>query len=307
MRGIGRDKCRLQVAVCCMAACCLLVVSSATAQVTVDPGQDCFTTGNACDGSSAASFGTPSSPPIPLDFFGPGSDPFEGTVALQGAIPGEIDTRVDRLETLELPLSGACVTTATQLVELNLVGCAPITVTYNGGQDPEDWDVAVGLSLSKIPVPNGTLGACLDTDLPGTGGHISFSLLNVLPRYVFTKVADPGTQAVLDTGDEGYDPITIDTPPLPWQGYFLAGDSAADSPCDADNFYAGATIVRGEVCCEEICHDDPDGYHPHCVLPPGCVICPELIPTVSEWGLIGMALLVFAAATFVFSRRPQRA
>ena len=44
-----------------------------------------------------------------------------------------------------------------EIVALSLVSVAPIIVTYNGGQDPEQWDVAV--DLSEVTAPPGTLHA----------------------------------------------------------------------------------------------------------------------------------------------------
>ena len=81
-----------------------------------------------------------------------------------------------------------------ELVELSLKSVAPITVTYNGGMDPELWDVEVDLSMTSPPP--GTLRA---TKTHCNGGTYE-SNLTVQPRFTFTKVDDPGLERVLDTG-----------------------------------------------------------------------------------------------------------
>ena len=82
----------------------------------------------------------PESPPIPADFFGPGSDPFDGQVCLEGeplgATPfgefGEADTLIrrpwDPFDRCALPL-GVPVPVMAEVVALSLKSTAPITVT----------------------------------------------------------------------------------------------------------------------------------------------------------------------------------
>ncbi len=280
---------------CCVAMGGLFLVNSVHAQKTIDPGDDCWTTPDRCDGSTSVEFGSSDLPEIPPDFFWPGSEAFSGQVVLKGANSGATDTKVRRLDQLVLPESGLCVTTDTEILQLDLVSCEPITVTVSG--NPEDWDVAV--DLSSVSAPDGTLGACKhDTD----GGTIAVSILNVQPKFVFTKVGDAGEVRTYDTADNGVDPITISSSQ---EGHFLGGAAASDSPCDPDNFYAGARLVGGEVCCEEICHANGDGDYRHCIIPPDCPVCTDSIPTVSEWGLIAMAVLALGFGVVVL-RRSQR-
>ena len=70
---------------------------------------------------------------------------------------------------------------------------APITVTYDGGQRPELWDVDVGLSPSPQPVGSMTI----THDTGGNVGGTFNSFLPVLPRLTFTRVSD-GAVRVLD-------------------------------------------------------------------------------------------------------------
>ena len=115
--------------------------------------------------NNCENFGAPGACPIPADFFGPGSDPFSDSVCFRGEPLGvvfgldfgEADTLVcrsaDPFDRCELP-SPNPVTVPIEICALNLVSCAPVTVTFNGGQNPEEWDVRVELS-SNVPQPGG--------------------------------------------------------------------------------------------------------------------------------------------------------
>ena len=166
------------------------------------------------DGVMCHNFGVTGSPPIPADFFGPGSDPFEGAICLEGTplgpTPygefGDADTLVrrsdDPFDRCDLP-SPAENVVELDVVALSLVNTAPVTVTYNGGQNPEEWNAAV--DLSAIPAAPATLTA---VKTHCNGGTYT-SVLNVQPRFTFTKIGDPGNVRVLDTGLEGGDPVTL--------------------------------------------------------------------------------------------------
>ena len=167
-------------------------------------------------------FGSPQTDPIPADFFGPGSDPFTEVICLESlplGIPefGDADTLIERLEDpfnrCEMALDTPRTIDVT-VFALSLQNADPVTVTYNGGQDPETWDVVVDLSPEGQPVaPQSTLTA---TKKHCNGGTYT-STLFVQPRFTFTKIGEPETVAVLDTFDTGTDPITLDQPdPLWW-------------------------------------------------------------------------------------------
>lgn len=83
-------------------------LSCPASQLVIPPGFDCFETPADCNGrSTSIEFGSPEIPPIPADFFGPGSEPFIGEVRLQGAgDPVFPDTVIERLAPIELPQSG---------------------------------------------------------------------------------------------------------------------------------------------------------------------------------------------------------
>lgn len=152
--------------------------------------------------------------PIPADFFFPGSDPWTGTIELQSlplpeselcpVSPGfcpdddlsEIDTIVERLETAYLPGIGQSDTVAIELISLSLVSIEPITVTYNGGQDPELWDVEVCNSSYGSPQ-----GEMVITRTHMNGGMFN-SDLPVRPLFRFTRQMD-SEQRYLDGASAG--------------------------------------------------------------------------------------------------------
>ncbi len=142
---------------------------------------------------------------IPAGFFDPGSDPFTGTIPLTGqplatAPPGVInptDTIVERQATAVLPLTcgpAATIPIEIQALDLTTVGCGPITVTYFGGMNPEQWDVEVALS-TIFPQQPGSM--TITHDCP-EGGTFT-STLPVVPKLIFTRAAPPATRT-LDVG-----------------------------------------------------------------------------------------------------------
>ena len=126
--------------------------------------------------------------PMPADFFGPGSDPFEGIINIQG------DTIVERTNGGTFPGGPYPVETTIdiELVALNLVSCEPIIVTSNGGQDPELWDLSIelpGPSLENPPEFPTAAGTLTATKTHANGGVFD-STFNVEPIFTFTRGGD---------------------------------------------------------------------------------------------------------------------
>ena len=154
--------------------------------------------------------------PIPADFFNPGSDPFVGVVQYYGSPIdpvnlGTTDTIIQRLAPLNLPDPPPSIDTIPiELLQLSLVSTNPIVVTYVVGP-PELWTVNVSLSIIRPPQGQMTV-----TKSHPNGGVFS-SQFNVLPRFTFTEVSNPGNQRVLDTGVEGRPPVILQSfGPPPW-------------------------------------------------------------------------------------------
>ncbi|MFN0278954.1 MAG: beta strand repeat-containing protein, partial [Pyrinomonadaceae bacterium] len=165
--------------------------------------------------------------PIPPGFFGPGSDPFGGTIQLQGQATGPLgndpsglclafpgwsgpfgqvgpltatplgcggpglgatDTVVRRLNSASLPMNSGQVNIPIEIVALNLVSVMPFTVTYNGGMNPEPWVAQVGLAPGPQPTGSMTL---LRNSNNNYGSVMSYTL-QVNRRYTFTDVGTGG-------------------------------------------------------------------------------------------------------------------
>ncbi len=132
-------------------------------------------------------FGSASLPPIPPNFFGPGSDPFFGNIPLPGGFNNPlqqildptydpfVDTVVQRLDCIEPPVVGTDQIVPIQIVELNLTSVQPITVTFGGA--PTQWDVWVELSVPT----EGTYSIDFNDPTTGIGGMN----IPVIPRFTF--------------------------------------------------------------------------------------------------------------------------
>ncbi len=173
-------------------------------------------------GTSCHDFGQPDAVPLPAGFFGPGSDPFTGTICFVGEplgiTPwgdfGSADTIVRRYGdpfTRFAPVSPTPATVDIEIVALNLVSTAPINVTYNGGTNPEPWSVRVDLSAVHTdanPSNDPPLGSLTAVKSHCNGGTYS-SFVSVQPRFTFAKVSNPGETHVFDTGLAGQPPVTM--------------------------------------------------------------------------------------------------
>lgn len=214
--------------------------------------------------------------PIPAGFFGPGSEPFDGRVELQGlpldtSPPGALqltDTIVERLGPMEVPPGGVG-STPIRIAALSLVSSAPITVRYQGGLFSEQWNVRVHLSSSATQ-DMGTMAVV--GDVCGGGGSFT-SVLSVRPGLVFTRLGD-NAQRVLDWGATGLPPIQFQTQNGRWldhdpgtfglvtaaPGLLVDHDGDAFTPWvgpltgSAFNFFPGLRAER----CTPGCANPPD-------------------------------------------------
>lgn len=199
------------------------------------------------------SFGTvPESPPIPPGFFGPGSDPFFGTVCFAGVPLGPTpfgqfdvaDTLIlrsdDPFDRCDIPSPGPAAVDI-QIVELNLQSLQPIVVTFNGGQNPMLWDVQVDLST------NGPLFGALSVIKTHCNGGTYDSFLPVLPRFTFINPNNPGDVRILDTGNELIPPVDLNAFGTPWVQQVDLGVSKSDSRCT--DFHPGVDDPSPPLTC----------------------------------------------------------
>ncbi|MGH2692464.1 MAG: DUF7450 family protein [Actinomycetota bacterium] len=197
---MDRDRARLWVATALTLAATALVGpgTPVSAGQPIPAGYDLFETEPAT---------TIANVQLPPGFFGPGSDPFNGDVnfggedlgVFNGHGVGDASTVVQRMEAADPAPSD---TVPIEIVALSLVSVEPITVTYNGGQNPEDWDIRVGLSPSQPSQGH------VNIERTGTNGGTFDSQLQVIPLFRFTRLSDGSTR-------------TFDGAQLPPQGFEL--------------------------------------------------------------------------------------
>ena len=160
-----------------LACLCLAALPLAALAQDVLPGKDLFQSDPTNTGFCFCDH------PIPADFFGPGSDPFDQPVNFTGSpLPPDpscpfddlssIDTVLERLGVAELPAIGSSDTVPIEIVALSLVSVAPIVVTYNGGQDPELWNIQMELTPSQP-----TTGQMLIEKTHASGGLLDIDLI----------------------------------------------------------------------------------------------------------------------------------
>jgi|GEM_PF-3746670 len=255
-----------------------------TYEFVIPPGVDLFETPN--DSMTVESLFT--AIPIPADFFGPGSDPFDGVIYLQGSplatLPpdtlGPTDVIIQRLEPAVLDEPGIPHPVPIQLVALSLVSTSPITVTYDF-DPPEDWQVDICLS-SIIPTPFGVMTINRDCN---SGGSFDADIHDVALKATFNRVNPPG-----GPGPVVIDPYRVDARlirdgrwstyvPPPFSVYISTGplvdtdcDGSPDTPIppSSGNFYPGITV---EPC------------------PPGPPICGGKVLTLLDGPLIDHRML----------------
>jgi len=228
-----------------------------TYEFVIPPGVDLFETPN--DSMTVESLFT--AEPLPSDFFGPGSDPFDGVIYLQGSplatIPpdtlGPTDVIWRRFEPAVLGDPGSADTVSIELIALSLTSTAPITVTYDGGQNPEDWQVDICLS-SLMPPPSGFMIITRECDLGGSFS-VHFDYAPYFLKATFTPV--PGGPPVVMDPYRNYPGHVIQNGrwatfvPPPFSVYISTGpivdtdcDGSPDTPIlpSSGNFYPGITL-----------------------------------------------------------------
>lgn len=161
---------------------------------------------------------------IPAGFFGADSQPFAGTIRLQGQPLGEFmghelgdaDTVVRRLEPADLAAPGAVDTVPIEIVALNLVSVDPIQVQI--GSATELWDVSVTLSDVRREPGQMTIRKT------GEQGGTFSSMLPVIPKLLFVRQGG-GAIRTLDLGagelsQQTLGLLTLQAQDVPW----YAGD-----------------------------------------------------------------------------------
>ncbi len=235
-----------------------------------------------------------SSMPLPANFFGPGSDPFDGQVYLNGSDldpippcpdkPDSVSVYFQRKQPASLPGVPSSDVVDLEIMDLALVSIAPITVSYMGGSWTEEWEVEIGLS----PTLQST-GTITIRKEHADGGTFDIAVI-LRPYFTFTRVSDSYVQELDGAGT--WDDL-IETMDVPWV-YSPVGHACP--PC-AGNFLPGCngTMIVPFVL------SGPLSVH--------TVIsaCTLNIPTLSQWGMIAVAALLLVAGVYMISRKRKAA
>ena len=213
---------------------------------TIPPGIDQWHQTNHCE--SRITFGdTGDVPTIAADFFGPGSDPFDGCVYLQGVpFPDDplecTDTIIERLEEADLTDPPCTDVIDTEIVAMTLTSTAPIRVTGSGDFPAESFfDVFVEIDLPQL----GDMSITKENEQGGT----FTANLPVEPRFTFTPVdGGPPLEIVTEiiplalTGEHPFSSVSQD-PFIPGPGPLVltapGGSQLSIDPCPTrmDHFY----------------------------------------------------------------------
>ncbi len=206
--------------------------------VIVLPGPDCFDVAQ----GGVWEFGTTDVPPIPPDFFGPGSLPFVGPVPVQGGNFSGPDVVVSRLSDIVVDPNEPGVMAPIQIEQLDLRSVDPIEIPGQG-----QWDVQITLAG---PTP-GQLQAVIED---AHGGQLQFDF-GVQPIYIFTRLGPPFDELIYDPGLEGIPPFPLITvSEVPWTTH------DPNDQCAVDSFANGVFFDRnaGTSCAVPVCVSTPD-------------------------------------------------
>ena len=234
--------------------------------------------------------------PLPADHFGPGSDPFDGGVPADASVlpssphcPGPLGNTsmlIERKDVAVLPGIPSSDVIDVEIVELSLVSANPITVTYNGGLDPELWEVEIAPSPSLAS--GGTMTIRQEH---AEGGTFDASIL-LQPHFSFRRVSD-GALRTLDGAGMYEDWIEVFGVPWVYTDPDLACPSCVsnlipghDGVNLVDFVFAGTSSLHTVQC--------------------GC--SRSSVPALSPWGLaVALTLLlVLGSYSIARAKRPSR-
>jgi hypothetical protein len=250
--------------------------ASGQTEITIPAGSDLWTTVY----GGGQTFQDFSQLPIPADFFGPGSEPFAGTIEFAGASLGDplldtVDTVVQRTQDAVLNGPGSTATVPIELVALHLQSVQPITVVINGSET--QWTVEVKSHPGGTPIITGSMTIRQTSDSGGTFD----SNLTVVPRFFFTDMQNPTNTVVLDGETDGIQ-IDFRSSEVPWllqQGdcnaktlanpVQLGSDFGNTSvPASSSNFFVGHTLAPGTTNCICVLTLEEQQLAQHGILPP---------------------------------------
>ncbi len=231
--------------------------------------------------------------PIPLqaDFFGPGSDPFDGGVPADAKAleptpdcPGELGNTsmlIERKAIALLPVIPSSDVIDVEIIAMSLVSVNPITVTYNGGLNPELWNVEITLSPSLA-----STGTMTIRKEHANGGTFDAAIL-LQPYFTFTRVSDSEVRTL---DGAGIHEDLIEALGVPW----VYADPNLACPSCVTNFIPGHDGVN------PVNYTLTGSSSLHTVRC-GCIQTP--IPTLSQWGLAAVLTILLTLGIYLLARR----
>lgn len=243
---------------------------------TITAGSDLWTTVS----GGGQSFQDFSQTPIPTEFFGPGSEPFNGNIEFTGApidssSLGTVDTIVQRTEDAVLNGPGSTANVPIELVALHLQSTQPITVVMNGQETL--WTVQVKSHPGGTPIIPGTMTIRQTSE---TGGTFD-ATLPVVPRFFFTNVENPNAFVVFDAEANDIQ-LNFRSTGVPWllqpgncnartlaNPVQLGADFGNTTvPASSSNFFVGHTIDPCTANCVCVLTLEEEQLAQHGILPP---------------------------------------
>ena len=224
--------------------------------------------------------------PIPANFFGEGSVPFDDTIELEG-VPMYFQDAYDlhHTDTIigihipeELPSVSESLSVVSEMLKLSLQGVSPIKMfnLLDPALPSQEWSVSVHLSqLQHQPLATSTLTCTSDT-----GGTIDLSASAV---FCLEFTDSEGNTLVYDMGDPQYwtydEPLVLElssAAPIPWrQGEYpegllhlpkLSGDICVgcsdDASEDSDWTWEGSGFTQSVVPAQMPPQHPPTGIDP---------------------------------------------
>jgi hypothetical protein len=160
-------------------------------------------------------------PPVPPDFFGPGSLPFEGTVHFEGThsegsqLP-QTDLSLLRNEDVHVPQPyPASGLSPTEINELEMRSREPVPVNIGGVDSFFD----IWVELAPMPQP----GEITIFKMNPNGGTFNMHML-LMPVIIFRNIDNPSQEFVFYPMEYGYEGLLLVSDEFPWMAPPIEGE-----------------------------------------------------------------------------------
>ena len=239
---------RLSTALLILAAVTMAVPAAATT-ITIPAGKELLVT-------LEATVSFHGNYTIPADFFGPGSDPFDGVVAFVAVPltgdsacapndPGDANIIIQRDPIFLGPQPSSAVIPI-EIVQLKLVSVGPVDIPFNNGQFVEPWTFEI-IPILPQPPPAPKQELRLDRDEENGGDfevEYSYDHMFRMTREIMPFVEQEYTPPAPDPfGGQGRWGVLAEIPELVAGSPQQANNTLACPSCKTDAFYLG--LVNG--------------------------------------------------------------